>query len=122
MMPAVPPPAHIRVPVEVKLKPGWRYVPERRLFESDSGETFAPRGLPPRTRIVHKTPALAAADPAQLTKAEQDLRRYLQVILPPGVAAADHVRLVRAWPSVATAQRGPEISLPHGGGGPDSRR
>jgi hypothetical protein len=112
MMPAVPPPGHIRVPVDVKLKRGWRYVPERRVFESGSGESFAPRGLPRTTRIVYKAPALARADEATLSKPEKDLRRYLQVILPPGVAAADYVRLIRAWPSAEEAHVAPQVSLP----------
>ena len=112
MMPAVPPPGHIRRPVEITLKPGWRYVPARRRFVSATGDTVVPRGLPRGTRIVYKTPALAAADPTRLSKAEQDLRRYLQIILPPGASAADHVSLVQTWPSVEKAQAGPEISLP----------
>jgi hypothetical protein len=116
MMPAVPPPPHIRVPVDVKLARGWRYVPERRVFESRSGQAFAPRDLPRHTRIVYKVPALAAADEATLSEAEKDLRRYLQVILPAGVSAADHVDRIRAWPPVEQAEVGPEVSLPSPGG------
>lgn len=112
MMPAVPRPGHIRVPVDLKLRRGWRFVPERRVFESASGETFAPRGLPRNTRIVYKAPALARAAEATLSKPERDLRRYLQVILPAGESAADYVSLVRAWPSVEAAHVAPDVSLP----------
>ena len=111
MMPAVPLPGHIRVPLDLKLKRGWRFVPERRVFESDSGEKFAPR-LPRNTRIVYKAPVLARADEATLSKHEKELRRYLQMILPPGESAADYVRIVRAWPGVEEAQVAPDVSLP----------
>src|SRR3977135_1945192 len=111
MMPAVPLPGHIRVPLDLKLKRGWRFVPERRVVESDSGEKFAPR-LPRNTRIVYKAPVLARADEATLSKHEKELRRYLQMILPPGESAADYVRIVRAWPGVEEVQVAPHVSLP----------
>ena len=116
MMPAVPVPgsAGIRVPVEVKLKPEYRYDSSRRIFESDFGERFAPNGgLPKNTRIVYKVPALAKTDVGKLSKAERNLRRYVQVILPAGESPADYVDLIRAWPSVEEAWVGPEISLPN---------
>ncbi len=115
MMPAVPLPqsAGIKTPVEVKLKPKYRYDSSRRVFESDTGERFKPSGdLPKNTRIVYKVPALAEADPARLSKHEKDLRRYMQVILPEGESPADYVETIRAWPSVEDAWVAPEISLP----------
>jgi hypothetical protein len=116
MMPAVPVPrsAGIRVPVEVRLKPQYRYDSSRRVFASKSGERFDPSGdLPTNTRIVHKVPALAEADLGTLSPSERDLRRYVQVILPEGVAAADYVEIVRRWPCVEDAWVAPEISLPN---------
>jgi hypothetical protein len=115
MMPAVPLPrsAGIKTPVEVKLKPKYRYDSSRRMFESESGERFKPFGGPPKnTRIVYKVPALAEADPARLSKHEKDLRRYMQVILPEGESPVDYVETIRAWPSVEDAWVAPEISLP----------
>jgi hypothetical protein len=115
MIPAVPVPrsAGIRVPVEVKLKPQYRYDAGRRVFESDKGERFKPDGaLPKGTRIVYKVPALAEADPRKLSASERDLRLYMQVILPEGAAAADYLEIVRAWPSVEDAWVAPEVSLP----------
>ena len=115
-MPAVPVPqkAGIRTPVEVKLKPQYRYDSGRRIFESDSGKRFTPSGdLPKNTRIVYKVPALAELDPARLSKSEKDLRRYMQVILPEGESPADYVETIRAWPSVEEAWVAPEISLPN---------
>jgi hypothetical protein len=116
MMPAVPVPrnAGIRVPVEVKLKPQYRYDSSKRVFESDSGEPFDPAGdLPKDTRIVHTAPALAEADPNTLSRNERELRRYVQVILPEGEAPADYVEIIRRWPSVEDAWVAPEISLPN---------
>jgi hypothetical protein len=83
------------------------------MFESDSGEEFSPRaGLPKNSRIVYKVPHLAEADKAKLSKHEQDLQRYMQVILPAGESPAGYVEAVRAWPCVAQAHVAPEVSLP----------
>jgi hypothetical protein len=114
MIPAVPAPdGAVRTPIELKLKPKWRFDASRREFVSASGESFVPRdSLPSRTKIVYKVTRLAEADEAQLSKYEKDLRRYMQVILPPGVSPADYVDVVRAWPSVAEAYAGPQFSLP----------
>ena len=114
-MPAVPAPksAAISVPVELKLKRNYKYDSRKRVFESGSGTSFDPyRDLPKDTRIVYKVPALAAADEAGLSKPEKDLRRYMQVILPPGVSPQDFVDIVRAWPGVEEASVGPDVSLP----------
>jgi hypothetical protein len=118
MYPAVPlpPDSKVRIPIEVKLKPRWRYDPARRVFVSAAGETFDARGqLPKNSRIVYKVPALAAADEKGLSAPERELRRYMQVILPPGQPPSRYVEAVRAWPSVAEASAGPEVSLPRPG-------
>ena len=115
MIPAVPLPAnsHIRRPVDLKLKPGWRFDPDRRVFFSDAGERVTPRAdLPKRSRIVPTVPSLASADEATLSPAERDLRRYIQVILPPGEPPDRYVDAIRAWPCVEQANVAPEESLP----------
>ena len=115
MIPAVPLPPNsgIRIPVDLKMKPGWRFDTSRLTFESETGEEFAPHGdLPKHSRIVYKVPNLANADEAKLSNAERDLRRYLQVILPPGQSPAEYLDVVRAWPCVAEAHSAPNISLP----------
>ena len=113
MFPAVPAPGggKIRVPVEVKLEPGWHYDKDRREFVSDDGESFKPAGeLPRAAKIVPKVPAAPRA--AKLTPAQRELARYAQVILPPGESAADYLEMVRAWPCITEAHVGAEISLP----------
>jgi hypothetical protein len=115
MMPAVPAPknAGISIPVELKLKRNYSYDSRKRVFESSSGTRFNPfKDLPKDTRIVYKVPALAAADEAKLSESERELRRYMQVILPPGAAPQDYVDAVRAWPGVEEASVGPDVSLP----------
>lgn len=115
MIPAVPVPANspIRRPVDLKLSPGWRFDPSRRVFVSDEGKRVIPRNdLPKRSRIVHKIPSLATADPGSLLPAERDLQRYLQVILPAGEPSEAYVEVVRAWPCVERAGLAPEVSLP----------
>src|SRR5918999_3472639 len=115
MIPAVPvpPDSPIRIPVDLKLAPGWRFLPDRRVFRSDSGEEFVPRSdLPKYTRIVYKAPDLARSDEAQLSEYERELRRYMQVILPKGRSPEDYVRSIRSWPCVEEAHVAPEVSLP----------
>jgi hypothetical protein len=117
VIPAVPLPAgsKVRTPIDLKLKPGWQFDTKRRVFVSRAGEEFAPRGeLPRNSRIVYKAPKLAEADETRLSKHEKDLRRYMQVILPAGESPADYVDAVRAWPPVAEAAAGPQLSLPSG--------
>jgi hypothetical protein len=115
MIPAVPlpPDSAIRTPVDLKLKPGWRFLTDRRVFTSDWDEKFTPRDdLPKYTRIVYKVPSVAASDEAELSEHERELRRYMQVILPRGQSPEDYVQAIRSWPCVAEAHVAPEVSLP----------
>ncbi len=103
----------VRTPIDLKLKPKWHFDASRRVFVSDSGEKFAPRGkLPKNSRIVYKVPSLVGAAQARLSKYERDLQRYMQVVLPAGESPAEYLEVVRAWPSVAEAHVAPEVSLP----------
>jgi hypothetical protein len=114
-VPAVPLPSNggIRTPVDFTLKSGWSFDAKRRLFTSESGETFSPfSDLPNGARIVYKVPQLARATRKKLSAAERDLTRYMQVILPSGEKASRYRRAVQAWPAVEAAQMGPEVSLP----------
>lgn len=115
MIPAVPLPSNsaVRIPVDLKLKSKWRFLPNRRVFRSDSGEEFAPwNDLPKNTRIVYKVPSLARSDEAELSRAEQELRRYMQLILPWGHPPEEYLQTVRSWPCVAEAHVAPEVTLP----------
>ena len=115
MIPAVKVPqgVGIKIPVDFKLRPQWRFNTARRVFESDSGESFSPRGaLPKNSKIVYKVPSLAEASAVTLSEAEQDLQSYMQAILPEGMVAADYVEAIRSWPCVAEAHVAPQVSLP----------
>lgn len=114
MIPAVPPPKRAKIarPVQLSLKPGWRYDERRALFISSSGETFMPQGLPRRSRVVYTVPSLARAARKRLSRAERDLQRYMQVIFPLSRRPEDQLEAVRAWPCVEHADVAPEISLP----------
>lgn len=118
MIPAVriPADAKIRTPVEIKLKPGWQFDAGRDVFVSDRGEEFEAHGeLPNKSKIVHKTPAIAAAArkaKGKLSDDEKNLLRYLQVILPADEPPAKHLKTIRAWPWVDDANLPPDPSLP----------
>ncbi len=105
----------MRTPIDFTLKPGWRFDVKRQpgIFEFETGEKFSARGdLPKGSKIVYKVPNLARANPSRLNDAERDLRRYMQVILPPGESTNKYLKVIRAWPSVEEAHAGPEVSLP----------
>ena len=115
MIPAVPLPedSGVQIPVDAKLKNGWRYEVKRDLFISNSGESFCPsQSLPDGSRIVYKVPSLAEADSAKLSKPERDLQKYIQIILPPKKSPEDFVDSIQEWPCLESAQVGPDISLP----------
>jgi hypothetical protein len=115
MMPAVPAPksAAIRVPVELKLKRNYKYDSRKRVFESGSGTSFDPisdcRKIQASSTRCRLWPRRMSRE---LSQPEKELRRYMQVILPQGVAPQDFVDVVRAWPSVEEASVGPDVSLP----------
>lgn len=115
MIPPVRLPARskVRPSINVKLKPGCHWEASRRVFLSRSGKEFDPRGdLPRNSRIVYTVPRLTEGHETTLSRHEKTLRRYMQIILPPGESPAAYLDLVRAWPPVAEAQAAPEVSLP----------
>jgi hypothetical protein len=116
MMPAVPLPrgARIAPTIEVKLGRGWRYDPERGVFTNERGEQFAPprQALPRGAKIVPKVRSLARTAPARLSKAERELTRFVQIVLPLRTDPAPLMATIRRWPSVEDAQPAPTVSLP----------
>ncbi len=113
MYPAVKPPKGlIARPIDFKLKPGWRYDEAGRIFLGARGDRFAPPPFPMKTRIVYKVPILARAGRKGLSKAERDLQRYMQVVLPASHAPEDLVTVIESWPCVEEAHPAPEVSLP----------
>lgn len=105
MEPAVPPPKGlVGRSIDFKLKPGWRV--------DRGGAQFAPPPLPEKSRIVYKVPTLAKSAARKLSRAEQDLQRYMHVLLPPAESPLRHVASIQTWPCVEEAHVAPEISLP----------
>jgi hypothetical protein len=109
----VPKDGRIRTPLDFTLRSDWWFDTKRRVFRSDSGETFSPAGtLPSGSRIVYKVPSLARTDASKLNEHERELRRYMQIIMPHGESPARYLRAVCAWPTVEEAHVAPEVSLP----------
>lgn len=113
MYPAVPPPKGlVGRSIDYKLKPGWRYDTVKKVFVDAKGAEFAPLPLGKKGRVVYKVPGLANANRGRLSKAERDLQRYMQVILPPSQSHEELLKAVRSWPCVEEAHVAPELSLP----------
>ncbi len=113
MYPAVlPPKGLVGRSVDFKLKPGWRYDEVKGVFVSAKGAEFTAPRLPKNGRLVYKVPKLARLAPKGLSKAEQDLQRYMQVILPSSRSTKELLKIVQSLPCVEEAHLTPEISLP----------
>ncbi|MDP1561473.1 MAG: hypothetical protein Q8M16_08760 [Pirellulaceae bacterium] len=115
MFPAVPPSDDLthRAAVELVLAEGWRYNSRRRVFVSDNDELFRPpQELLAYGQLVYKVPTLAKQNPQDLSAAERDLQRYMQLILPPTELTATLLENLQAWPCIEAATPGPKISLP----------
>ena len=109
----VPKRANVLRPVELRLKPGWRYDARRALFVTDEGGRCAPGpDLPKGARIAPKVPALVRPGRAGLSKPEKDLLRFVQVLLPARVSAADFVDRISLWPCVEEVRVAPVVGLP----------
>lgn len=97
----------------VKLKRGWSFDSERRVFLSGTGKKFPPKAdLPKRSRIVYMSPDLANQAPGKLTKDERNLSRYLQIIFPKGTIPKKYIDVIEHWECVEKVRLPPEISLP----------
>lgn len=111
MYPAVPAPKGLVArSIDYKLKPGWRYDTGKKVFVDAKGAEFALPPLGRNSRIVYKVTGLPTR--GRLSKAERDLQRYMQVILPPSRSPEALLEKVQSWPWVEEAHVAPEISLP----------
>lgn len=111
--PAVPPPKQLRGrSVEFKLKPGWRYDEAKGVFIDPRGAEFAAPRLPKNSRVLYKAPGLARSAAKKLSRAEKDLQRYMQVILPSPRSTRSVLQAVQSLPGVEEAHLAPEIGLP----------
>jgi hypothetical protein len=99
--------------LEVRLKPGWRFDRRRRALVSEADQLVRLRSLlPTSTKITPMVPSLADADPASLSEDEQQLARYLQVVLPPGTDPTDLVATLRDLDGLESVSTPPRMGLP----------
>ena len=111
--PAVPPPKELtQRSIDYKLKPGWRYDEARAVFVDPKGVEFTVPRLPKNSRILYKVPSLARSTTKGLSKAEKELQRYMQVILPSLRSAKAVLKTLQSHPAVEEVHLAPEISLP----------
>jgi hypothetical protein len=106
-------PAELLRSLSLKLKTGWRFDPGLGQFVSASGKRLSILDqLPEGSEIVPTAPALAKANPAKLSKAERDLARCFQLILPKGATPKQNLRVVKRWDAVEEVILPPQVSLP----------
>lgn len=111
--PAVPAPKELRGrSIDFKLKPGWRYDEAKGVFVDPEGVEFRAPRLPKNSRILYKLPSLARSKTKGLSRAEKDLQRYMQVILPSPSSAKTVLETLQSLPAVEEVHLAPEISLP----------
>jgi hypothetical protein len=111
--PAVRAPKELRGrSIDFKLKPGWRYDETKGVLVDPKGLEFTAPRLPKNSRILYKVPSLARSKTKGLSRAERDLQRYMQVILPSPRSAEAVLETLRSLPAVEEVHLAPEISLP----------
>lgn len=89
------------------LKKNWRYDGKREIFVSSAGREVAPpKKLPPGTVIRYMVASLAGRPSDELTKDEERLSRYLQIVFPGRTKPETYLKVVddlecidKAWPS-----------------------
>jgi hypothetical protein len=108
------PPEELRPHLRVKLKKEWRFDPNEGAFHDLSGKHkgYATPRLPAGSRVVAMVPALAEADPRQLSKEELNLARFLYIMLPEAAKPEKILKEVREWSFVESAEPPRSISLP----------
>jgi hypothetical protein len=107
------PPPGVKPSLQVLLKEGWRLDARRRSFTSPEGEQRPLRGvLPAGARVVPLAPALAEAEPADLSDPERYLARQVQIIFPQGAQAADYADALRDLDAVEDVRVPPQVALP----------
>jgi hypothetical protein len=106
-------PRSVKPTLQVVLKEGWRLVPKKRSFAAREGEAQSFKEvLPPRARVVPMTPALADAEPDELSEEERYLARQVQVILPQGADLEEYADLLRQSQAVEEVRLPPQLELP----------
>jgi len=108
----LPPDSRIRATVDFKLRAGWSCDPSCETFEGPKSAVFRPAGLPRGARLEYKVQSLVGATSRTLTKAERDLQRHLQVVVPRTASAETVAELVAQWPCAQDVHIGPAPSLP----------
>ena len=92
----------------MRLAPGWRLGAAGAVFVLNHERIELPAGCKVRPHI----PALAAQPDAQLSTAERDLARYVQVLLPANAKKKAVRALLEKLDYVEAVTEPPAISLP----------
>ncbi len=99
--------------MDLRLKVGWRFNKRRRALVDGDGKQVSLKGLlPSGTKVLPMSPTLADADPSKLSRNEQLLARYLQVVLPPEADAVDLASSLRELDGVDQVSNSPQVALP----------
>src|SRR5262245_27163558 len=97
----------------VKLKPGWRALPEGGgCISARSRRLSLLEGLPQGVRIEAMIPALAKEATETLSRDERQLARYLHVVFPRAEDPAPFVDVIRRYPCVEEVSLPPHLELP----------
>lgn len=98
----------------IRVKKGWHFDEETYQFVSDEGQCVETKtDLPEGTQLEYRVPELARASQDLLSKDEADLRRYFNIMLPPGSNPPEYLVIVKKWSCVEDLQLPPEVSLPN---------
>ena len=98
----------------IRIKEGWRFEDKANQFVSEDGQRISTQtDLPSRSQVKYRIPQLANSRKGRLTKDEENLRRYFNVILPANRDPSEYMMIIKSWPCVEDVQLPPEIGLPN---------
>jgi hypothetical protein len=106
-------PAGLKPSLDVVLKEGWRYAPEKRCFISIAGDMVRlPDELADDVNVVPMVPSLASRAFEKLSDDERFLARHLQVIFSRGQQPRKFVKTLRAMEPVDSVKPPRQVGLP----------
>lgn len=111
-MPSIPA-SDIQCSIDVILKSNWDFEEHEGVFRGPRGKSMAVSGLfPPGVLVTHKVPHFVGRPRRDLSPAERDLCRYLQVQFPPDVDPQHIINALAKVSGIESAALGVRCELP----------
>ena len=105
--------ANIKPHLVLHIKEGWRFDEKQQAFVCEQQRVDAQSGLPSGTRVEYRIPQLAKAPKGSLSKEEQKLLRYFNVVPRSGSQLPKCLDVVEKWACTEDVEIAPEPEAPN---------